>query len=160
LKPQLLSGARGSILVGGKTIAYITDISIDSPASVRAIHTFGSVNARSVEPLQTGPVTVTLGRVIPVNDSSGNAVNTSAIATGIEPTIGTMLTADDITVNLQDNITGLTYASVRNCRFAGRSMSLSASQLASERITLMGIYDSGPTSSSGAAQNTPGTLGF
>jgi hypothetical protein len=146
-------------MVGNKVLAYVTDISIDAPQSVRAVHTFGAPNARSVEPLQAGPCTVTLGRVIPVNDSKGKAINTSLIAEGIEPTISAMLTADDITINLLDKETGATYASVRNCRFAGRSMSLSASQLASERIQLMGIYDAGRVNN-GAAQNSPGDIGF
>lgn len=159
MKPQLLSGARGQIKVAGKVLAYVTDISIDMPHSVRPVHTFGAPNAKSVEPLQVGPCTVSLGRVIPVNDSSGAAIDSSAIHEGIQPTIALMLTSDDITVELMDKVTGVTYASVRNCRFMGRSISMSASQLATERLQLMGIYDAGRVSG-GAASNTPGTLGF
>ena len=155
MKPQLLSGARGEIKVNGKTLAYVTDISIDSPASVRAVHTFGSANARSVEPMQTGPTSITLGRVIPMNKSDGTVVNSSAIAEGIEPTIIAMLTSDDLQVDLIDKVTGATYASIQNCRFAGRQLGLSASQLANERISLMGIYDAGR-----GGQNTPTQIGF
>lgn len=144
-KPQLLSGARGQLKVNGKALAYITDVSIQVSMSVRPVHTFGALNARSVEPLQAAPVQVTIGRVIPVNDAAGTSVNTSAIADNIEPIIGNMLLADDMSVDLYDKITGKTIASIRNCRFAGRSQTLSASQLASERIQLMGIYDAGPT---------------
>jgi len=159
MKPQLLSGARGQIVVAGKVMAYVTDISIDVPHSVRPVHTFGAPNAKSVEPLQAGPCNVSLGRVIPVNDSAGNSVDSSMIKEGVEPTLMAMLTADDIRVDLIDKVTGVTYASVRNCRFAGRSISMSASQLATERIQLMGIYDAGKVSG-GGAQNTPTTLGF
>lgn len=154
-KPQLLSGARGQIKVAGKTWAFATDISIDAPAQVRAIHTFGSTSARSVEPLQAGPCTVTIGRVIPMNKSDGTQVDSSAINLGAEPTIAALLTADDITIELMDKVTGSTYAAVKNCRFAGRSMSLSAGSLASERISFLGIYDAGPN-----GQNSPTQIGF
>ena len=155
MRPQVLSGARGEIRVNGKVLAYVTDISVDSPSSVRAVHTFGSANARSVEPMQTGPTSVTLGRVIPMNKSDGTAIDSSPIAEGIEPTIIAMLSSDDLQIDLIDKITGATYASVRNCRFAGRQLSLSASQLANERISLMGIYDAGRN-----GQNTPTQIGF
>jgi len=154
MKPQLLSGARGQLKINGKVLAMVTDVSIDAPASVRAVHTFGSVSARSVEPLQAGPCSVSIGRVIPLNNQKGEAVESSAIAMNIEPTIQAMLTAEDITVELVDKITGKTYASVLNCRFAGRSMSVSAGNLASERISLMGIYDSA------SGNTTDGSIGL
>ena len=143
-KPQLMSGARGKLKVGTKELAYITDVSISYSVNVRPVHTFGALNARSVEPLQLSPVQITIGRVIPVNDSKGTAVNSSTIAEGIEATISQMLLSDDITVELTDRITGATIANVQNCRFSGSSKNLPASQLASERIQLMGIYDAGP----------------
>lgn len=151
-KPQLLSGARGKIVVNGKIWGYATDISIDAPVSVRAVHTLNSVSARSVETLQAGPCTVSIGRVIPVSNMDGTPLDTSAINTQAAPTIINMLKSEDITIDLVDNVTGKTYASVRNCRFAGRSMSLSASSLASERLSFMGIYDAG----SGTNTHTPG----
>lgn len=159
-KPQLFSGARGQIKVAGKVLAFITDISIDAPQQVRAVHTFGSMNAKSVEPLQSGPVSVSFGRVIPVNDSTGAAVDSSLIGLSIEPTIQAMLSADDIDVEILDNTTKTTYALIRNCRFAGRSLSMSASQLATERIQLMGIYDAGRVGADGGSQNTPTSTGF
>jgi hypothetical protein len=141
-KPQLLSGARGKLKIGTKALAYITDVSISYSVNVRPVHTFGALNARSVEPLQAGPVQVTIGRLIPVNNAGGTPTDTSSIAEGIESVINYMLIADDITVTLEDRITGQTIASINNCRFAGSSKSMSASQLATERIQLMGIYDS------------------
>ena len=155
-KPQLLSGARGQLKInGGTPLAYVTDVSIQYSVSVRPIHTFGSINARSVEPLQTAPVQISIGRVIPVNDASGATKDTSNISNGIEPVINQMLKADDITVELVDKITGKTIASIKNCRFAGSSKSISASQLATERIQLMGIYDDG-----GDGKNTPHNIGL
>jgi hypothetical protein len=153
MKPQLLSGARGKVVVNGQTLAFITDISVDAPQQVRSVHTFGSPAARSIEPLSAGPCTVTLGGVVPVNKPDGSRVDSSAIGLGIEPMIQTLLTSDDITVELIDKITGATFASVRNCRFQNRSLSLGASALAQQRITLMGIYDA-------ASGNSPGKLGF
>lgn len=151
-RPQLFSGARGEIKVDGKTIAYATDINVNIAASVRAVHTFGSPNARSVEPLSVG-ATVSIGRVFPVNKPDGTPVNTSDIAIGIEPVISQMLASEDLTVTLTDKLTGITVANVQNCRFAGRSLSLSAQQLAQERIQLVGIYDA-------AGGNTPDSIGL
>jgi len=139
-RPQLFSGARGSLKVDGRTLAFVTDVNINVQANVRPVHTFGAPNARSIEPLSTG-VTVSLGKVFPVNATDGTVVNTSSIAIGIEPIISLMLAAEDIIISLQDKLTGVTVADVKNCRFAGRSLTLSAQQIAQERIQLVGIYD-------------------
>ncbi len=151
-QPQLFSGARGELKINGNTIAYVTDVSVNVTANVRAIHTFGAVNARSVEPLSTS-VSVSIGRVIPVNKPDGSAVNTSAIASGIEATIAAMLTAEDISVSLHDKVRGTVVADVKNCRFAGRSLNTAAQQIANERINLVGIYDA-------SGGNTPDQIGI
>jgi hypothetical protein len=150
-RPQLFSGARGNLQVNGKTIAFVTDVSVNVQANVRAIHTFGAANARSIEPLSYG-VNVTVGRVIPVSKPDGSAVDTSTISAnfnGIEPVISQMLLAEDITIDLLDSLTSQTVASVRNCRFAGRTLSLSAQQIANERIQLVGIFDAKDNTSDG-----------
>jgi len=139
-RPQLFSGARGVLTIDGKPYAFITDVSVNIQANVRPVHTFGSPAARSVEPLSTG-ASVSIGRVYPVNDKTGAPVNTSDIASGIEPVISVLLAAEDITVTLKDKLTGATIADVRNCRFAGRSLSVAAQQVAQERIQLVGIFD-------------------
>lgn len=150
-RPQLFSGARGKLVIAGKTLGYITEVSVTVNSNVRAIHTFGAANARSVEPLSTS-CSVSIGRVIPVNKPDATATNTSAINNGIEPIINQMLYAEDITVELQDKITGVTIANIQNCRFTGRTLSVGASNVATERITLVGIYDA-------ANGNTPEQLG-
>lgn len=157
--PQLFSGARAKIQVNGQTIAFCTDVSIDAPQNVRALHAFGSPAPRSVEPLSAGPVTVSIGTVIPVNKPDGSKVNASPEALGLAPVLQQMLTAEDITITLIDKVTNTTYASVKNCRIQNKSMNLSASQLASMRLSFVGIYDSG-SSAPGGTQNTPGQLGF
>lgn len=143
-KPQLFSGARGKLTIvglkGAVTIAYITEVSVTVNSNVRAIHTFGAPNARSVEPLSTS-CSVSIGRVIPVNKPDGTSANTSSVNNGIEPIINEMLYAEDIQVQLVDRITGVTIADVKNCRFTGRTLSVGASNVATERITLVGIYD-------------------
>jgi hypothetical protein len=150
--PALFSGARGKIVIGGKAMAFVTSVDVNVAENVRAVHTFGAPNARSVEPLST-TCSVSIGRVIPVNDGQGNPVDTSAIASGIEPLITLMLQSEDVAVEIVDKITGRTVASIKNCRFAGRSMSVGAQGLASERISMVGIYDA-------AGNNTPDQLGF
>lgn len=131
MRPQLLSGARGKVVLNSSVVlAFVTDISIDAPHNVRPIHTFGSPSARSVEPLSAGPVTVTLGRVIPVNKADGTPVDSSAINTGIEPTIAQMLSAEDITIDLIDKITGTTYLRVPNPKiYHARALELGAKEL-------------------------------
>jgi hypothetical protein len=140
--PQLLSGARGVLKINnGSAVAFVTNVSVNRQASVRAVHTFGSPAARSVEPLSTG-VSLSIGKVIPMNNPQGGAVNTSDIAMGVESVISQMLEASDITITLMDTVTDQIIADVRHCRFAGGSMSLSAQQLAQGSISLVGIYDS------------------
>jgi len=151
-RPQLFSGARGSVRVDGSTLAFVTDVSVNLTANVRAVHTFGAPNARSVEPLSIS-VNVTIGRVIPVNRADGSAVNTSNVAIGIEPIISLMLAAEDISISLLDKLTGITVADVKNCRFAGSSRNLSAQQIATDRIQLIGIYDA-------AGGQTPDAIGL
>jgi hypothetical protein len=156
--PQLLSGARAEIKIGTETIAFATDVSISLSHNVRPVHTFGAPNARSVEPLSVSPVQISVGRVFPVNKASAanqndGKVDISTVTKGIEPAINQMLKADDIQIDLKDKITGATVATIKNCRFAGRSLSLSASQLATERLQFIGIYDA-------ASGNTTDKLGF
>lgn len=159
-KPQLLSGARGKIKIGTKDLAYVTDVSISYSVSVRAVHTFGALNARSVEPLQTSPVSVSIGRVVPVSKANGESDSKSLISEGIEQAISKMLTADDISITLEDRITGKTIAEIKNCRFAGSSLSLPASQLATQRIQMMGIYDAGTATDANSANTVDGPIGF
>jgi hypothetical protein len=154
--PQLLSGARGLLLVNGQIIAFVTDCTVTITSNVRAIHTFGTANARSVEPLSVG-ATVSIGRVIPINNTSGTYVDTSTISpafANIEPVVSQMLAAEDVTVTLQDKLTGQTVADVRNCRFASRTLNVAAQQIANERIQLVGIFDSV------GGRNTSDTVGL
>lgn len=142
--PQLFSGPRGLVQVNSKTIAFVTDLTVTINSTVRPVHTFGASNARSVEPLSIG-ASVSIGRVIPINDPSGKAVDTSTISanfSNIEPVIAQMLSAEDLTITLIDRLTGQTIADVRNCRFASRTLNVSAQNLANERIQLVGIFDS------------------
>jgi hypothetical protein len=142
-RPQLFSGARGQLFVNNTLIGFVTDVSVNVQANVRAVHTFGAPNARSVEPLSYG-VNVTIGTVVPVNKPDGSPVDASPISAafgGIEPVISQMLLAEDITITLQDKLTNQTIAQVRNCRFAGDTLNLAAQQIANRRIQLVGIFD-------------------
>lgn len=152
-RPQLLTGARGLLRInGGSPLGVVTDVNVNRATNVRAVHTCGSPNARSVEPLSNG-VSVSIGRVFPMNDPTGKSVDSSDIALGIESIITQMLTAEDITVTLEDGPTGRLAADVRHCRFAGGSLGLSAQQLAQGRINLVGIFDA-------AGQNVANDIGL
>jgi hypothetical protein len=154
-RPQLLSGARGKLKINGVEVAFITDVSVSIQAQVRPVHTFGAANARSIEPLATG-AQVSIGRVFPVNSTNGTPVDTTSVSSkmgNVEPIIALMLTSSDIEVELTDRMAGVTVANIKNCRFAGRTFNVSASQIANERINLVGIYDA-------AGGNTPEQIGI
>ena len=141
--PQLLSGARGVLKVNNNAaIAFVTNVNVNRQANVRAVHTFGSPAARSVEPLSTG-VSLNVGKVIPMNSTTGGSIadRTSDIGIGVEAVISQMLTADDITITLMDSVTDQTVSDVRHCRFAGSSLNLSAQQLAQGSFSMVGLYD-------------------
>lgn len=150
--PQLMSGARGLLLAGGVPLATVVNCNVNVNDSVRAPHTFGAYNARSVEPLSTN-CSVQIGTVIPVSDPTGKATDQSAIALGIEPVITAMATAEDITIELQDKVTGATISNVKNCRFANRTMNLAAQSLGNSNWSLVGIYDA-------VSGNSPDQIGF
>ena len=155
-KPQLLSGARGLIQKKDKdgnvvNLALATDISINVRENVATTFVIGSLNPVALDPTAVD-VDVSIGRVVPVNridaaeQGDGLAADSSqmtAISLGLEHEINQSLTSDDITIAIQDKITGKFIASVHNCRFAGRSMGSGAEDVASERLNFVGIYDSG-----------------
>ena len=144
LKPQLFSGTRAKLTItgskGDKILYFVTDISINVNNNVRPVHTFGAPNARSVEPLSTS-CSASFSRVIPVNKPDGSAINTSLVEIGIEPLIASMTSSDDMSILLEDNVTGKIVASIKNCRFTGRTLSAGAGNIATERVNLVGIYD-------------------
>jgi hypothetical protein len=151
MQPMLASGARGKLLIGGKAVAFITNVNVSRSDIVRVPHTFGAYHGRSTEPLSYS-VSVSIGAVMPINDQDGKAVNTSAVASGIAPVIQQMATSEDVTIELQDKPTGATLTSVRNCRFTGEQMGLSAQQLGSRNWSLVGLYNS--------VDGSPDQLGF
>jgi len=158
--PQLLSGARGLIqqlnLETGAfvTIAFATDISINVRHGVRQTYVVGRMNPATTDTL-TYDVDVSVGRVIPVNaagasfDVAGDPQvdprieSATALGVGLEPLIAAFVASEDISIALQDKVTGQYISSVRNARFAGRSMGVNAGDIANERINFVGIYDTG-----------------
>ena len=157
-KPQILSGARGEILINNKQYALVTNITISRVFNQIPIHTIGAIHARSVEPMSSA-VNVTLGRIFPINKPDGSPADGTAIASDIEPVIVDLIKADDITVVIRDKQTGQKIADVKRCRFNGRTTSVAAQQPATEQIRLIGLYDAGPDVD-GQAENTPDRIGF
>lgn len=158
VRPQLLSGTRGKISIKDangtvRTLALIVDVDVSVRASVRETFVMGSENAVSLDPVGI-EVDCSVGRVVPVNlpgaelngnkdGLAGDTAKTSAIALGLEQTIQTMLVSNTIEITLTDKITDRVIASVKEARFAGRSISTGAEGVASERLNFVGIYDSG-----------------
>lgn len=169
--PQLLSGARGLIFQGTTVLAVATDISVNVRHTVRPTFVMGDMNAAAIDSLSYD-VDVSVGRVIPVNTSSasadptkdpkvvGNNAEISAISLGLEQVIAQITSSSDIVIALQDRVTGAYIASVQGCRFSGRTQSMNANDIANERLTFVGIYDSGYQPSSGNPDNTVAQLGY
>lgn len=162
--PQLLSGARGLILNGTNILAITTDITINVRHNVRPTYVLGDMNAAAIDSI-TYDVDVSIGRVIPMNSAhantdlpagtvTGSNAEISAISVGLEPVLATMISANDINIILQDRVTGATIGSVQGCRFSGRSMSTNATDIASERLNFVGIYDAGYAGQGGTPDNS------
>lgn len=170
--PQLLSGARGLIqrlnVATGEfeTIAFATDINVNERQAVRPTYVVGRMNAAAIDSL-TYDVDVSIGRVIPVNaaDAAANANATypqpqvegrpagaTALSVGLEPIISTFVASEDLTIALQDKVTGSYISAIRNCRFAGRSLGTNANDIATERLNFIGIYDTGVNGENAASQ--------
>jgi hypothetical protein len=137
--PMLASGARGKLVINGKPVAFITNVNVSRNDIVRVPHCFGSYHGKSTEPLSYS-VAVSIGTVIPINDQDGKAVNSSAAATGVAPLLQSMATSEDVSVELIDKPTGATLKAVKNCRFTGEQMGLSAQQLGNRNWSLVGLY--------------------
>jgi hypothetical protein len=150
-QPLLHSGARGVVkytdAAGNlKTLALALNIDVSINQGVRQTYVMGSKNPVMQDPLSID-VTCSVGRVVPVNSATSQDVSVesqmTAIGLGLEATINASLESESLTIQLVDKITGKVIANIKEARFAGRSMSVNAQDVASERINFVGIYDAG-----------------
>jgi len=165
--PQLLSGARGVIQIldvdsGEATIlAFATDINVNIRQAVRQTYVVGKMNPGAIDSL-TYDVDVSIGRVVPVNARNANEgedtdtldareATATALGIGLEPLISSFISAEDLTIAVQDKVTARFVSSIRNCRFAGRTLGTNANDIAQERINFIGIYDTGVDGENAAA---------
>lgn len=183
-RPQLVSGARGLIqaLNDDGTIinlGFATDINVNVRHSVKPTYVMGEMNAAAIDSL-TYDVDCSIGRVIPVNasdaavDSGGNppvAPRSSTVTSrdiGLEAnsggthTTGTaagffndMIFTGELNIVLQDRVTGAYIASVKSCRFAGRTLNNTSGDLSNERLNFVGIYDTGYIAKNGQPRQAP-----
>jgi hypothetical protein len=178
-RPQLFSGVRGQFSftrtdpASGKSetkfFAFATDISVSVRHSVRPSYVLGDMNAIAIDSLSYD-VDVSVGRLVPINDSdptkatakstpgqinTGGYGLTNAINAGLEVSIASILVSDSVSLDIIDRTTGKTLASVKECRFAGRSTALNAQDVMQERLNFVGIYDAGYEGDSNSA-----TLGY
>lgn len=137
----------------------------------------GELNPMALDPVAID-VDCSIGRVVPVNRSdaaagtepnklkgdapgtadnphaaaasNGNASAASAIQLNLEKTINEILTADTIQIEIYDKISDKPIASVKEARFAGRTMTAGAGDVANERLNFVGIYDAGYSSENSA----------
>jgi hypothetical protein len=152
MKPQLFSGARGRIDFTDKdgntqTLAFVTDVSIQSNHNLRPSYVIGDINPKTIEPLGED-ASASIGRIIPMNESTSSAAKQkfTAIDWGLEEKVNDMLSAGTVEIVIYDknpgdptkpNIVG----SLKYARAAGKSMSMSSSDLATERYQFIGIWE-------------------
>lgn len=170
-RPQLFSGVRGQFVftkpdgVTKVTFAFATDVSVTVRHAVRPSYVLGDMNAIAIDSLSYD-VDVSIGRLVPINSSdptkatlkTGTATNPvapgeinagagygtpTAIEAGLEVSIASILTTNSVDLDIIDRTTGKTIAAIKECRFAGRSSSLSAQDILQERLNFVGIYDAG-----------------
>jgi hypothetical protein len=162
-RPQLLSGARGLIKNGATVLAVATDITVNTRHNVRPTYVVGDMNAAAIDTLSYD-VDVSVGRVIPINAAGADAnppagtvapraTTITAIELSLETVIALMTSATDLNIVLEDRVTGATIASVRGCRFSGRTESMNATDVATERLNFTGIYNSGYSAPGGTPDN-------
>jgi len=153
IKPQLLSGARGKISFKTptgelKVLGFVTDVSISEQEGLRPTFVVGSLNAVTIEPLSMD-VSVSVGRVMPINKTNGDILDkVTAIDHEFEAAMNAILSLEHCEITIEDKNPSdpsnpLILASIKYCRFAGRSMSLSSGDVGSERYNFVGIYDGG-----------------
>lgn len=152
--PQLLSGARGLIYKDDTVLAFATDITVTSRHGVRQTYVMGRYNPAVIDSL-TYDVDVSIGQVVPVNASDAafdpqgspqvdpRSASATPFAQGLEPLIASFGSSEDLTISIQDRVTGQFIHAVRGCRFAGRSMGTNANDVAGARLNFIGIFDSG-----------------
>ena len=147
-KPQLLSGARGLIkYIDSKgvtqTLGIATDISINTRENLRPSYVIGQIGPVSIEPLSLD-VDCSVGRLVPVNLTTGEYKSASAIDLGLEEKINEILTSAAIEIQIYDKSSSggeVLVSSIKEARFTGRSLSVSSGDVAQERLNFVGIYD-------------------
>jgi hypothetical protein len=163
MEPLLYSGARGRINyrdVNGnqRTLGIALDLSVSVNESVQQTFVIGSYNAPVLDPTAID-VSVSMSTVIPMNTATSSttpATNISAIDLGLEASIQNVLVSQSVTIEIMDRITNKVLASIRECRFAGRSISTSATGVASARYQFSGILDAGRD----GTENSAAKLGY
>lgn len=162
--PLLLSGARGRISYTTpqgerRVLGMCLDIAIQVAESVQQTMVIGSYNPVTQDPTAID-VNVSLSTVVPVNppnsSSQVDSTKLTGIGLGLEPSMQIVMSSEALTIDVIDAITDKVIASVRECRFAGRSTSTASTSLATSRYNFVGVLDAGYQ----GTENSGAKLGF
>jgi hypothetical protein len=167
------------------TLAFVTDVSISVSQNLRPSFVIGEIGPKSIEPLGSD-ANASIGRIIPINQTAPAttaATNTAtatpaatgtkpparadmnAIELGLEPITNQLLSSDTVEIVIYDKGSqadgkNIAIGSLKYARFAGKSMSMSSTDLATERYNFVGIWDSSYSSTQTGDEigyKTPGT---
>lgn len=150
-QPLLFSGARGKVSYTTKdgvhkTLGLALDVNVSRSYGQQQTYVIGSYNPVAIDSTSID-VSVSLSRVIPVNEAGDSSKIASdrltAIDLGLEVSIQDALTSEALTLDITDRITDKIIASVREMRFAGGSLGNPAQGLATERLNFIGTFDAG-----------------
>ena len=146
--PQLASGARGIVSYrtadgSVKVLGLALDISVNLAEGVQQTFVMGSYNAPGIDPISVD-CTGSVSRVVPVNSSSSTQADQSqisAIDLGLQQQIQNVLSSQSVEVTVRDRVTDRVLGSIKEARFSGRSLSMGAQSLMTERLSFVGIWD-------------------
>lgn len=126
---QVFSGPRAIFKIQGTQIAYASNCSYNINHNHQPIDVLDQL-----APVEHAEV----GYSVDFSCSSFRVANQSAVSLGVQPTLENILTQPELTVELQDRISGATILRVIGVKMTGRSGSVDSRGVATETWNFVG----------------------
>lgn len=126
----VFTGVRAIFKIQGTQIAYASNASYTINHALQPIETLDNL-----APLEYAEV----GYSVDFNCSSFRVANKSAVSLGIQPVLETILTQPELTVELQDRVTGLTLLRVIGVKMTSRAGTVDARGVSTETWNFVGL---------------------
>lgn len=152
IKPSFLTGANAKVKLGGKTMAYATDVSYSVDVDVLPVEAMGRYEPLSFEPINYGVTgSMSIVRYTKLATTAGAAVNgngldqldlgTTVAANHFDPKELINSESFDVEIFQKDPAGGadVSVVKVRDCRFLNRRGSISKRGLFTETFSFRGL---------------------